>query len=210
MARSYIPVYFDLLEETENLTDQEFGRMIRAAIMYAKGETDYMDQLHGNERFAFGFLRGQIDRNNKISDKRAKAGSSRKGQNETKQNKTEQTATKRNKKSDANPLFDRFWDAYPRHENKQAAMKAFDKAKIDGDLLDKIIAAIERQKGSAQWQESGGQFIPHPATWLNGRRWEDEVKIGVQKKVNAQAYSQRDYTNEDREAMERMIESAMA
>jgi hypothetical protein len=32
--------------------------------------------------------------------------------------------------------------------------------------------ALQRQ--SAQWQRDDGQFIPHPSTWLNGRRWEDE------------------------------------
>ena len=27
----------------------------------------------------------------------------------------------------------------------------------------------------AQLQKDGGQFVPHPTTWLNQRRWEDEV-----------------------------------
>jgi hypothetical protein len=27
---------------------------------------------------------------------------------------------------------------------------------------------------SAEWTKDGGQFIPHPATWLNQKRWEDE------------------------------------
>jgi len=36
------------------------------------------------------------------------------------------------------------------------------------------MAGLERSKVSEQWQRDGGQFIPHPATWLNGRRWEDQ------------------------------------
>jgi DNA replication protein DnaC len=34
---------------------------------------------------------------------------------------------------------------------------------------------LEKQKVSTEWLKDGGQFIPHPATWLNGRRWEDEA-----------------------------------
>ncbi|MNH08813.1 hypothetical protein D3C79_682460 [compost metagenome] len=28
---------------------------------------------------------------------------------------------------------------------------------------------------STDWTKDGGQFIPHAATWLNGKRWEDEL-----------------------------------
>ena len=34
---------------------------------------------------------------------------------------------------------------------------------------------MEYQKGSRQWRENNGQFIPNPATWLNQGRWEDEL-----------------------------------
>lgn len=68
--------------------------------------------------------------------------------------------------------FDRFWTAYPKKVGKGAAQKAFAKVKTPVDIL---IAAIETQKLSEQWQKSNGQFIPNPATWLNQGRWEDEV-----------------------------------
>ncbi len=35
-------------------------------------------------------------------------------------------------------------------------------------------AALDRQRDSAAWQRDGGAYIPFPASWLNGRRWEDE------------------------------------
>jgi hypothetical protein len=35
-----------------------------------------------------------------------------------------------------------------------------------------ILAAIARQRTWEQWREP--RFIPHPATWINGRRWTDE------------------------------------
>lgn len=69
--------------------------------------------------------------------------------------------------------FDKFWSAYPRKAgSKQKAFEAFKKAGVSLDIL---LAAIENQKQSAQWSKDNGQFIPHPTTWLNGKRWEDQV-----------------------------------
>jgi hypothetical protein len=70
--------------------------------------------------------------------------------------------------------FQKFWDAYPRHEAKQTAKKSFDKLNPDDLLLETMLTAVERWKQSEQWTKDGGQFIPHPATWLNQKRWEDE------------------------------------
>ncbi|MPM07925.1 hypothetical protein SDC9_54236 [bioreactor metagenome] len=78
-------------------------------------------------------------------------------------------------KVDEQSLFELFWHYYPRKTDKQKARKAFSKLKADQKLLSKILSAIEAQKRSAQWQRDGGQYIPHASTWLNGRRWEDEV-----------------------------------
>lgn len=70
-------------------------------------------------------------------------------------------------------LFEQFWQAYPRKVSKSAAQKAFTKLKVTQTLLDKMLVQIERAKQTKQWQDP--QYIPHPATWLNGRRWEDEL-----------------------------------
>lgn len=69
--------------------------------------------------------------------------------------------------------FEKFWKAYPRKKAKDAALRAWKKLKPDESLLNVILAAIERQKQSDQWRKDKGQYIPYPATWLNGRRWED-------------------------------------
>lgn len=70
--------------------------------------------------------------------------------------------------------FDAFWKSYPRKIAKAAAKKSFDKLKADGQLLNTMLSAIERQKQSKQWQEI--TFIPYASTWLNNRRWEDEAE----------------------------------
>jgi hypothetical protein len=70
--------------------------------------------------------------------------------------------------------FDRFYSAYPKKVAKEAAQKAFAKVDPDDDVLGKMLAALAVQKQSAEWQKENGQFIPHPATWINGKRWLDE------------------------------------
>lgn len=69
--------------------------------------------------------------------------------------------------------FDEFWKAYPKKVAKTQALKAWSKLKPNAELQQVIISALERQKQSVQWQKDNGQFIPYPATWLNGKRWED-------------------------------------
>lgn len=69
--------------------------------------------------------------------------------------------------------FDLFWKAYPRKTNKGFAKKVFDKLKPTDDLLKKMLHSIEQQK--PHWKDP--QYIPHPSTWLNGERWEDEVSV---------------------------------
>lgn len=71
--------------------------------------------------------------------------------------------------------FDRFWAVYPRKTGKGKAEDSFAKYKPDDELTEIMIRAVEAAKRTPQWQREGGQFIPHPATWLNQRRWEDEV-----------------------------------
>jgi len=77
--------------------------------------------------------------------------------------------------------FDTFWDAYPKKVGKQAAAKAWKKAKPP---LDKCIATIAAFKRCEQWTKEGGQFIPHPSTWINEGRWDDEVPTGIKSPVN--------------------------
>jgi hypothetical protein len=58
-------------------------------------------------------------------------------------------------------------------------------------------------KNSQQWTKDGGQFIPMPATWLNGRRWEDETPkvLSIGRRVTAQQYEQREYSEGELEGM---------
>lgn len=80
-------------------------------------------------------------------------------------------------KADGN--FEKFWSAYPKKIGKGVALAAWGKLGITDDLKERIILAVEQQAKSQQWKKENGQFIPHPATWLNQSRWEDEVEVKV-------------------------------
>lgn len=86
--------------------------------------------------------------------------------------KTEtETETKEKTSSPAKPSmeFDLFWAQYPRKVGKQAAVKAFSKA-LKLTKLETILEGVERLKR----ENRDPQFIPHPSTWLNEGRWDDE------------------------------------
>lgn len=72
-------------------------------------------------------------------------------------------------------MFAVFWKAYPRKKDKQYALNAFAKLKPTDELLEKMLVAIEAQKKTREWKKDNGQFIPYPSSWLNARRWEDEL-----------------------------------
>lgn len=76
-----------------------------------------------------------------------------------------------------NDDFERFRAAYPKRDGtdpKEPARKKFEamvKSGINPDLIiagAEVFAAAEQKRGNI-----GSRFIPHSATWLNKRQWED-------------------------------------
>ena len=69
--------------------------------------------------------------------------------------------------------FGKFWLEYPRKTgDKKAAQKKFDALSFS-DRLDAIRGAIYHRENNPQWQDKG--LVPHPHTFLNQRRWENEI-----------------------------------
>lgn len=71
--------------------------------------------------------------------------------------------------------FTLFWQEYPRKAAKAAALKAWQKLNPSPELVERILAHVRDHKRSPDWIKDGGQFVPHPATFLNGQRWEDDI-----------------------------------
>ena len=74
------------------------------------------------------------------------------------------------------PDFESWWKAYPRKVGKGAAAKAFVKAlkQVSSAELETITARYARSVAGTE-----ERFIPHPATWLNECRWEDQPAVGL-------------------------------
>ncbi len=76
--------------------------------------------------------------------------------------------------------FDAFWQLYPRKVAKASALKSWRKVCTSEAIKDEIMAGLERciqgwhTVDFRRHVKLELQFIPYPATWLNGRRWEDE------------------------------------
>jgi len=76
--------------------------------------------------------------------------------------------------------FLQFYDAYPKHIGREPAWKAWQKLNGSRPNLSTLITKINEMKKSEDWTKDNGKFIPHPATWLNQKRWEDEgVRLEV-------------------------------
>lgn len=75
----------------------------------------------------------------------------------------------------ADPLFDEFWDAYPRKVGKGAARRAWRKALRSGADLEQVIVAAGCFRTQCFAQRTEARFIPHPANWLSSERYGDET-----------------------------------
>lgn len=106
-------------------------------------------------------------------------------------NKPVATRSSRREVPDTDPDFSAFWDAYPRKVGKGAARKAWLKAVkragsarvvIDGaERFAREVAAQQKVDRDQNRGRNTMEFVPYPATWLNGERWSDAVEPGKTK-----------------------------
>jgi len=54
------------------------------------------------------------------------------------------------------------------------ALKTWLKLKPSGELVAQMLTTLAWQKQQDAWVKDGGQYVPHPASWLNAGRWDDE------------------------------------
>lgn len=194
-TRCYVKAYYDWIEQTAALEDDEKGRLFVAILEYARSG-EIPDNL-GRESLLFPVFKSVVDRDAQKSDALAqngaaggrapKANASKCKQTQANASKCKPTNNIRHKTEDeehktendipskspsTRDAFERFWSVYPRKIGKQSAKRAFERVKVP---LETLVTAVERQKCSDQWTQNNGQFIPHPATWLNQGRWDDEL-----------------------------------
>ena len=212
MAKEYVPVFFDWLDVTQDLTAEEKGNLIDAVVAYASGK-EYEHLLTGGCKIAFRFLKGQVDRNNAISDARSEARKNKPEQNTTNDNKPEETESNFPKEKDK----EKEKEKENNKENTKEPQKRFTPPTVDE------VAEYCRNRNNGIDAE---YFVAYytARNWVlsNGKKmsdwkaavitWEKRNKTGNNfakpsppKTVSAGQYTQRDYDGEQEAAMNRML-----
>ena len=68
--------------------------------------------------------------------------------------------------------FIEFWKLYPRKVAKVAAQRSWKRLKVKD--IDDIFKVYKEHL--IRWRGTEIQFVPHASTWINQRRWEDELE----------------------------------
>lgn len=91
------------------------------------------------------------------------------------ENSNNKKNTKKNSPRKTHDGFEKFYAEYPRKSNRQAAEQAWNKLSPSDDLQVTITQDIENRVSSGHWDLSAKDYIPHPSTYLNQKRWTDEI-----------------------------------
>lgn len=126
-------------------------------------------------------FRAKSERARSASDKRWHSGSDAKGNAKSIPKRNADAMPTNNQEPETNtplnPLkgFEEFWTVYPRKDAKANAAKAWAKLKPSDELIEQIIDHVKVRAQTPKWQEQGGAFVPHGATFLNQQRWSDPI-----------------------------------
>jgi hypothetical protein len=72
-----------------------------------------------------------------------------------------------------------FWNLYPKKTGKGDAWKSWLKLKMTASLSEQILESVRQHIQCRQWKSDDGRYIPNPSTFLNQRRFDDEVEQGA-------------------------------
>jgi len=75
--------------------------------------------------------------------------------------------------------FCAMWEIYPRKVSKQEARKSWEKLSPTEDDARLIIKRLRLHVGKWTDDRTEAKHIPHAATWLNRRRWEDDLDSSI-------------------------------
>ena len=75
--------------------------------------------------------------------------------------------------------FVRWYAGYPKKKARADALKAWGQVAPDEELVATMIAAVAAQSQTREWTKEKGEFVPLPASWLRGRRWDDVEAVGL-------------------------------
>jgi hypothetical protein len=227
MGKEFLPIFLDFNETTQDLSDEQCGRLIRAVVDYANGKDR---EIGGMELMAFRFLKGTIDRNARLSAVRSEAGSKggRPKANESKTNQTKPNESKEkqnaiNKDNDINndkdidiknqPLLSDD-DAFDiQHEHDRVFLAAEDSGfKMSNTVRTRLIALYADyglEKMLAGFMECATHGVPTLA-YLEAVLKGTGKKKPTVKVLPSQAFPQRDYSQVDGDMMDSLAKEIAA
>ena len=71
--------------------------------------------------------------------------------------------------------FEWWWSEYPRKVGRFDAMKAWEQTSSQHPDIEQMIAILDKQTSSNEWQKEKGSYIPYPASYLRTGRFLDEL-----------------------------------
>lgn len=101
-----------------------------------------------------------------------------------------------------------FWATYPHKKDKERAKKSWLKINPDEVLTQTIVNAIQNQAKEKEIKLASNAFCPEwpmPSTWLNNRRWEDEITLNQINTNQGNSNGSRKYTVADDNAREEAV-----
>ena len=226
MAKEFLPLFLDFNETTQDLSDQQCGHLIRALVDYANGKEPEIGD--GMELMAFRFLKGTIDRNARLSAVRAEAGAkggfakaekqkiandSKSWQNVANDSKKVNNDNNINSNNDSVidsiPLLDDDTATEIQHEHDRVFTAAEDAGFKMSNTVRARLIALYADHGLEKMLAGFNECATHGAPTL---AYLEAVLKGTGKKkpqmkvLPAQSYGQRDYSSEQEEALQRMLE----
>ena len=201
---TYVKLFVDYLDAVEPLGDDERGRLFTALMKYARtGEAPQLGgnerflfpmmraQVDRDKAELEALSKGRSEAGKKGAEAKASKAKQMKQKLAKPSKPSKDKDEDKDKDKDTSPPippaggqdggddgdegFRGFWQAYPRRVGKGEAMAEWARLRPDGALQAAVLAAVAQHKGSAQWAQEGGRYIPAPARWLRERRWEDEL-----------------------------------
>ena len=217
----YLKVWTDFENVLSPLTDDEIGRLFLAMLHYA-GTGEEPAEFIGNEVFLWAVAKRDIDmmndkaetfRNNGIKGGRPKTKQNQSEPNETKQNQSEPNKSLKEKKIKENKIKEIKRNDFIDDDNAAGILeeqnRILDAAEDAGFQRTNSVRArlidLYSVHGSEKMLNAIQSCVTHGATNL---AYLEAVLTGEPKKVQGQDYHQRDYSNAQEEAFERMLKLA--
>lgn len=131
------------------------------------------------------FLKSRLSKNERLTFKNCEADIQNLKDSNTSNNPATKTDNSISSIDEIMDEFGTFWKVYPRKDGKSDAIRAWKSLKPNEELRQTILMDIDKRLSvNGAWYNTERQYIKMPASYLRGRRWEDESSPG---KIEAKA-----------------------